>query len=420
MFQFEKTSQLNMSDLQTNSLDHLVYKCPGLYGKDSKQIILRKTFRQLLKETNGRLIIPLFQRRYCWNEKTVSQWFDDVVRGQRDIHGTHNTGNVIVKRDSENPEDFIIIDGQQRITTTVILLATLSKVARRVLKIETADKLLKEAICELDQWIFLGPTRPENKSLVLGQDLKSSRLLPSFYDRRPLFQLLLNVQEGDDGKSHQLAAERVFMDKINREIEKNQHSRASELIYNLIRQSLDLMGVMLVEIVNDINMAQVFLWLQEKSLFGEASLLYNPTPGVYFTAVDMARNLLLSPMMSESIADQERFYRQNWLEPIESCFATSAVFNLALSEFIKLKCVDLTHESESEKAYVQYSNAATASLSSQSRENIRTYAKLCSVLEQTSVKNCGPEQQRNGATSKEASIRFMQEFSKFSMNFTPI
>ena len=174
------------------------------------------------------------------------------------------------------------------------------------------------------------------------------------------------------------------------------------------------------EIVNDINMAQVFLWLQEKSLFGEASLLYNPTPGVYFTAVDMARNLLLSPMMSESIADQERFYRQHWLEPIESCFATSAVFNLALSEFIKLKCVDLTHESDSEKAYMHYSNSATASLSSQGRENIRTYAKLCSVLDQTSVKICGPEQQRNGATSKEASIRLMQEFSKFSMNFTPI
>jgi hypothetical protein len=25
---------------------------------------------------------------------------------------------------------------------------------------------------------------------------------------------------------------------------------------------------------------QVFLWLQEKGLFGEGSLLYNPTPGI--------------------------------------------------------------------------------------------------------------------------------------------
>ena len=63
----------------------------------------------------------------------------------------------------------------------------------------------------------------------------------------------------------------------------------------LVHQTLDKMGVMYVEIVNEVNMAQVFLWLQEKSLFGEASLLFNPSPGVYFTATDMARNLLLSP-----------------------------------------------------------------------------------------------------------------------------
>ena len=53
---------------------------------------------QFFTETDGRLIIPLFQRRYCWDEKTLSKWFEDVVRGKRDIHGTHNTGNVILKK----------------------------------------------------------------------------------------------------------------------------------------------------------------------------------------------------------------------------------------------------------------------------------------------------------------------------------
>ena len=34
---------------------------------------------------------------------------------------------------------------------------------------------------------------------------------------------------------------------------------------------------------------QVFMWLQEKSLFGEAALVFNPAPGLFFTAVDMIR-----------------------------------------------------------------------------------------------------------------------------------
>merc|ERR1711892_1642464 len=105
------------------ALAHLSYHCPGLHGKGTKQDIKRKTFRQFFKE-NGRLIIPLVQRRYCWPDKTVWHWFEDVVRGKRDHLGIHNSGNLIVKK-SAHKEGLIIIDGQQRITTTMILLAAL-------------------------------------------------------------------------------------------------------------------------------------------------------------------------------------------------------------------------------------------------------------------------------------------------------
>ena len=33
------------------------------------------------------------------------------------------------------------------------------------------------------------------------------------------------------------------------------------------------------EILNDVDLAQVFLWFQEKSLFGMGALLHNPNPG---------------------------------------------------------------------------------------------------------------------------------------------
>ena len=68
------------------------------------------------------------------------------------------------------------------------------------------------------------------------------------------------------------------------------------------------MGVTFCEVMNEINLSQVlfsklitykkeirrilfqvFLWLQEKSLFGEAALCFNPAPGLFFTSVDMVR-----------------------------------------------------------------------------------------------------------------------------------
>ena len=44
------------------SLAHLSWLCPGMHGKESRQIIVRKTFRQLFLE-DKRLIIPLIQVR---------------------------------------------------------------------------------------------------------------------------------------------------------------------------------------------------------------------------------------------------------------------------------------------------------------------------------------------------------------------
>ena len=49
---------------------------------------------------------------------------EDVVRGQRDHLGVHNTGNVVLKT-SKHGDGFIVIDGQQRITTTMLLLTAL-------------------------------------------------------------------------------------------------------------------------------------------------------------------------------------------------------------------------------------------------------------------------------------------------------
>ena len=50
---------------------------------------------------------------------------------------------------------------------------------------------------------------------------------------------------------------------------------------------------------------------------GEASILYNSTPGVDFSAIDLVRNLLLSGYMDKPLAVQEKVLKEQWLEPLE-------------------------------------------------------------------------------------------------------
>ena len=60
----------------------------------------------------------------CNESKMISYSLQDVIGGKRDHLGVHNTGNVVLKLSSID-NGYIVIDGQQRITTTTLFLAAL-------------------------------------------------------------------------------------------------------------------------------------------------------------------------------------------------------------------------------------------------------------------------------------------------------
>ena len=70
------------------SLEQMSYECPGLHGPGTRQDIFIQTFAQVL-ERYPKLIIPLFQRRYCWTEKQFEKWWNDVHHGKRNHLGLH-------------------------------------------------------------------------------------------------------------------------------------------------------------------------------------------------------------------------------------------------------------------------------------------------------------------------------------------
>lgn len=74
---------------------------------------------------NERVVrIPFFQRGYVWN---ITNW-DDILSDLLDFKKSHFLGSLILKqleKQTGKPNEVLVIDGQQRLTTLSILLRTL-------------------------------------------------------------------------------------------------------------------------------------------------------------------------------------------------------------------------------------------------------------------------------------------------------
>ena len=73
------------------------------------------------------LLVPIFQRRYCWQEDHWRKLWRDVCSLRSALLGTHAIGRVVVARE---PQAVMLVDGQQRCTTLMLLLCAVRDVAR--------------------------------------------------------------------------------------------------------------------------------------------------------------------------------------------------------------------------------------------------------------------------------------------------
>jgi Protein of unknown function DUF262 len=73
---------------------------------------------RLLKE-GGRFLIPHHQRDYSWTEDELDQLFKDVYDAKDSGQGEYFVGLMVFKPESERV--YTILDGQQRLATTVML-----------------------------------------------------------------------------------------------------------------------------------------------------------------------------------------------------------------------------------------------------------------------------------------------------------
>ncbi len=81
------------------------------------------------KSQEKQFVIPIYQRLYSWEKEQCKQLWDDIVKtGENDKIEGHFIGSIVFVHDgiySNNHNDLLIIDGQQRLTTITLLLIAL-------------------------------------------------------------------------------------------------------------------------------------------------------------------------------------------------------------------------------------------------------------------------------------------------------
>ena len=134
------------------------------------------TIAQLFATPNEQFVVPSYQRRYAWGENQYKALYEDInmlkendghLFGMMILHTSMHTGGI------NQPE---IVDGQQRMTTLVLLLKAFETSYREKNKVDKAHDIRKMILCkDLDDI--------ERPKIVLG-DL----------DNADIEQLIMNNQ----------------------------------------------------------------------------------------------------------------------------------------------------------------------------------------------------------------------------------
>jgi len=230
-----------------------------------------KDFLRFLEGADKHFVIPVYQRNYDWKKEQCKQLFDDLIDIAKNSFRTHFLGSIVsIYYDKGKYTEYLIIDGQQRLTTLSLLLRAIYKFIDEK-KIETAVN--KEQI--QDEYLI-------NK---YSKDDKKIRLKPVKNDNRA-FEALFENEEDYVENSNITINYQYFYDRIAKE----------EISVDDLFLSIKKLVIVEIELKNGEDNPQLIF----ESL--------NST-GLDLTEADKVRNFIL---MKEEASTQEEFYNDYW------------------------------------------------------------------------------------------------------------
>ena len=99
-----------------------------------------------MQGANKRFVIPVYQRNYDWKTENCKQLYDDLIKVVRNERKSHFFGSIVsVYNPIGTNDEFLVIDGQQRLTTVSLLMLAMYKTMEQKL-VEPKRASLSEQI----------------------------------------------------------------------------------------------------------------------------------------------------------------------------------------------------------------------------------------------------------------------------------
>eukprot|EP00756_Hemistasia_phaeocysticola_P036573 Hpha_TRINITY_DN16649_c0_g11::TRINITY_DN16649_c0_g11_i1::g.182788::m.182788 len=310
-------------------LAHMQYFCEALHAPGApQQNIERVPLREFFAPNAKQLVIPPFQRRYCWTAHLAGQWWTDgadagegyLSPGGFDPVSAHSCGRIILAPAPGTGGAWMVIDGQQRLVTTALVAAAIATEARSGAERARAEgqehwESLEKVAAAAEGIIFRGKPPPMGPEPPTHEECGGMRLVPALADRLDFLSLV----SGRSTSSPGAAMAKAYEELLQRAAATAQGPPqvAAESLMKALDGQLDAITAMRVELGTSEGCQQVFLWLEEKDKMGSASFLHRAREGKPLAAADLSKNLFLAPLLRSTPPEQaEAVVRSRWL-PIE-------------------------------------------------------------------------------------------------------
>jgi uncharacterized protein with ParB-like and HNH nuclease domain len=252
------------------------------------------SFNELL--SNGNIYkIPDFQRDYSWKEEHWEDLWNDIIElAETDI--PHYMGNIVLQTTTED-DIFIIVDGQQRITTLSIfvlaIIGFLKQLIHQQIEIEN-----NEARIEIFRNQFIG--KKTASSLFYFSKLSLNENNDNFYQSRILLlKEPINYRKLRDSEKLLYDAYKYFFKKLNKKFNQDNGVEISNFLEKLVAKKLIFIQI---TVDDDLNAYTVFETLNAR--------------GIELTTTDLLKNYLFSLAAQDS--QELNILKERWKAIIDT------------------------------------------------------------------------------------------------------
>ncbi|GAA7531318.1 hypothetical protein JP0014_09330 [Helicobacter pylori] len=245
----------------------------------------------------NQLVIPIYQRLYSWEKEQCKQLWDDIIKtgGNDQIEG-YFIGSIVVLDDTHSDNALLIIDGQQRLTTIMLLLTALRN--------HLSDEVKRK---EIEDHYLINSDKDGDKKfrLILSESDKDTLLFLIDKDRRKPSDPSLKIVE-----NFKLLEEWI-----------SKNTNQLETIF----KGLD--KLMIVEIALEKGKDDPQLIFESMN-----------SKGIELTQTDLIRNYILMGLEPEK---QKIFYKKYWRAMEEDFKQNKKLFDRFVRHYLTIKTRDI-------------------------------------------------------------------------------